>query len=39
MRRIIRPLKRFGYVDIIAFALAATQDIEVDEPKTFKETT
>lgn len=36
-KRTIKPPKRFGYVDMIAFALAAAQDIDVKEPKTYKE--
>lgn len=31
VKRTIRQLKRFGYTDMIAFALAAAQDINVDE--------
>lgn len=36
MRRTMKPPKRFVYVDMIAFALTATQEINVEEPKTFK---
>ena len=36
-KRQIKPTKRFGYADLIAFTLAATCDITDEGPKTFNE--
>ncbi|KAH9647652.1 hypothetical protein KPL70_025267 [Citrus sinensis] len=36
-KRQIRPPQRYGYADLIAYALAASHDIEVDEPKSYAE--
>ncbi|KAH9698599.1 hypothetical protein KPL71_024065 [Citrus sinensis] len=35
--RQIRPPLRYGYADLIAYALAASNDIDVDEPKSYAE--
>ncbi|KAH9778870.1 Integrase catalytic domain-containing protein [Citrus sinensis] len=36
-KRQIRPPQRYGYVDLIAYALAASHGIDVDEPKSYAE--
>lgn len=36
-KRQIRSTKRHGYVDLIAYALAAAHEIDDNEPKSFKE--
>ncbi|KAH9716149.1 Integrase catalytic domain-containing protein [Citrus sinensis] len=36
-KRQIRPPLRYGYADLIAYALAASNDIDVDEPKSYAE--
>ncbi|KAH9687012.1 hypothetical protein KPL70_014605 [Citrus sinensis] len=36
-KREIRPPQRYGYADLIAYALAASHDIDVDEPKSYAE--
>ena len=32
-----KPLQRYGYVDLIIYALAASHDINADEPKSYVE--
>lgn len=34
-KRQIRPLQRFGYVDLIVYALVASHEVEVNEPKNY----
>ena len=36
-KRVIRPPKRFGYADLIAYALATSRDIDEEEPMSYKE--
>ena len=36
-RRTIRPPKRYGYADLIAYALATSHEIDETEPKSYKE--
>ncbi|KAK3026686.1 hypothetical protein RJ639_041533 [Escallonia herrerae] len=36
-RREIRPPQKYGYVDMVAYALSVAEDIEVEEPVTYKE--
>ena len=36
-RRIIRPPKRYAVVDLIAYALTAAQELNDDEPMTYRE--
>ena len=38
-KRQIKPIRRYGYADLIGFALAARKDIDDEEPKNFKEVT
>lgn len=35
--RQIKPPQRYGYADLIAYALAASHNIDVDEPKSYAE--
>lgn len=37
-KRQIRPLQRFGYVDLIAYAFVTSHEVEVDEPKNYFKT-
>ncbi|KAK3040107.1 hypothetical protein RJ639_027833 [Escallonia herrerae] len=37
-RREIQPLQKYGYADIIAYALSVVKSIEFEEPITYKET-
>lgn len=39
IKRHIRPPNRYGYADLIAFALTAAQAIDHEKPKSFKEAT
>ena len=36
-RRVINPSLRFGYVDMVAFALNVVEEIENDEPRNYVE--
>jgi len=36
-KRQIKPPQRYGYADLIAYALAASHNIDVDEPKSYAE--
>ncbi|KAH9728046.1 hypothetical protein KPL70_008880 [Citrus sinensis] len=36
-RRQIRPPQRYGYADLIAYALAASHEVEEDEPTSYRE--
>ena len=36
-KRMIRPPRRYAYVDLIAFALTAAHEIATDEPRTYSE--
>ena len=36
-KRQIRPPQRYGYANLIAYALVASHDIDVDEPKRYAE--
>ena len=36
-RRVIRPPKRFGYIDLIAYALATSREVDEKEPRSYKE--
>lgn len=36
-RRQVKAPKRLGYVDLIAYALIAAQEVDQEEPKTYKE--
>ena len=36
-RRHIRPPQRYGYADLIAYALAASHEIDEDEPTSYRE--
>ena len=36
-KRPTRPLRRYGYADLIIYALEATHEIDDEEPKTFNE--
>ncbi|KAH9687674.1 hypothetical protein KPL70_014852 [Citrus sinensis] len=38
-KRQIKPTRKYGYADLIGFALAAAKDIDDEEPKNFKEAT
>ncbi|KAH9649112.1 hypothetical protein KPL70_025867 [Citrus sinensis] len=35
--RVIRAPKKYGYVDLIAYALTAAHELDYDEPKSYKE--
>ncbi|MCI81496.1 copia LTR rider, partial [Trifolium medium] len=37
-RRVIHPPNRFGYVDLICYALSAAEEVQDSEPKNFRET-
>ena len=37
IRRQIKPPQRYGYADLIAYALAASNEIDEDEPTSYKE--
>jgi len=36
-KRVIKPLKRYGHVDIICYALNVAEEIQNSEPKTWRE--
>ncbi|PNX59901.1 hypothetical protein L195_g059917, partial [Trifolium pratense] len=36
-RRVIRPPNRFGYADLICYALNAAEEVQDSEPKNFRE--
>ena len=36
-RRAVRPPKRFAVADLIAYALTAAQEVNEEEPRTYKE--
>lgn len=36
-KRQIRPTKKYGYADLIVYALATAHEIDDNEPKSFKE--
>ena len=38
-KRQVKPTKRFGYADLIGYALSAANEIDDEEPKSFKEAT
>ena len=38
-KRQVKPTKRFGYADLIGYALATANEIDDEEPKSFKEAT
>ena len=36
-RRQIRPPKKYGYANLVSYALSIAENIEVEEPSTYKE--